>query len=127
MAVQLNHTIVLARDNEASAKFYADLLGVKIAGRLGPFVAVSLDNDMTLDFMSAGDEPIPPQHYAFKVSDREWDEIFAKIRDQGLDYWADPFHNHPGTTNAEYGGRGVYFEDPDGHSLEIITTDYELS
>ena len=127
MAIQLNHTIVLARDNEVSAKFYADLLGVKIAGRLGPFVAVSLDNDVTLDFMSAGDASIPPQHYAFKVSDREWDEIFARIQDQGLDYWADPFHNHPGKTNTEYGGRGVYFDDPDGHGLEIITTDYELS
>ena len=126
MPVQLNHTIVLAKDNEAAARFYAEVLGVTIAGRLGPFVAVALDNDVTLDFMSAGNDPIPSQHYAFLVSDEEWDAIFARIQARGLDYWADPFHRHPGRTNSEYGGRGVYFEDLDGHSLEIITTDYEL-
>ena len=126
MPVQLNHHIVLAKDNEAAARFYVEVFGVPIAGRLGPFVAVALDNDVTLDFMSAGDHPIPSQHYAFRVTDNEWDEIFARIRARGLDYWADPFHRHPGRTNSEYGGRGVYFEDPDGHSLEIITTDYEL-
>jgi catechol 2,3-dioxygenase-like lactoylglutathione lyase family enzyme len=103
-----------------------DILGVPIAGRLGPFVAVSLANEVTLDFMNAGDEPIPPQHYAFKVSDQEWDEIFARIQERGLAYWADPFHNHPGTHNTDYNGRGVYFEDPNGHNLEILTKDYEL-
>lgn len=126
MPVQLNHHIVLAKDNEATARFYAEVLGVSIAGRLGPFVAVALDNDVTLDFMNAGGAPIPPQHYAFKVSDREWDEIFARIRERGLDHWADPFHRQPGTHNTDYGGRGVYFEDPNGHNLEILTTDYEL-
>jgi catechol 2,3-dioxygenase-like lactoylglutathione lyase family enzyme len=126
MAVQLNHTIVLAKDREASARFYSDVLGVPIAGRMGPFVVVALSNAVTLDFVSAGSGNIPSQHYAFKVSDQEWDDIFARIRARGLDYWADPFHRHPGKTNTEFGGRGVYFEDPNGHNLEIMTTDYEL-
>ena len=126
MAVQLNHTIVQARDREVSAKFYADVLGVAVAGRMGPFVVVALDNEVTLDFVSVGDARIPSQHYAFKVSDEEWDRIFSRIKDLGIDYWADPFHRHPGETNTEFGGRGVYFEDPNGHNLEIMTTDYEL-
>jgi catechol 2,3-dioxygenase-like lactoylglutathione lyase family enzyme len=126
MPVQLNHHIVLAKDNEATAKFYVEILGVTIAGRLGPFVAVSLSNEVTLDFMNAGDTPIPPQHYAFKVSDQEWDEIFARIRTRNLPHWADPFHNNPGTHNTDHGGRGLYFEDPNGHNLEILTKDYEL-
>lgn len=126
MAVQLNHTIVLATDREASARFYSEVLGVPVAGRMGPFVVVALDNDVTLDFVSVGDGRIPSQHYAFKVSEEEWDEIFGRIRERGLDYWADPFHRRSGETNTEFGGRGVYFEDPDGHNLEIMTTDYEL-
>ena len=126
MSVQLNHTIVLSKDREASARFYADVLGVKVAGRMGPFVVVALDNDVTLDFVSVGNAPIPAQHYAFLVSDQEWEEIFRRVRDRGLDYWADPFHRRPGETNTEFGGRGVYFEDPNGHNLEIMTTEYEL-
>jgi catechol 2,3-dioxygenase-like lactoylglutathione lyase family enzyme len=127
MAVQLNHTIVLAKDREASARFYADVLGVKVAGRMGPFVVVALDNDVTLDFVSVGAGAIPSQHYAFLVSDEEWDGIFARIRDRGIEYWADPFHRRPGETNTEFGGRGVYFADPNGHNLEIMTTNYELT
>jgi catechol 2,3-dioxygenase-like lactoylglutathione lyase family enzyme len=126
MAVHLNHTIVLATDREASAAFYSEVLGVPVAGRVGQFVAVALDNDVTLDFVTAGDGPIPSQHYAFLVSEAEWDEIFGRIKARGLDYWADPHHRRPGETNTGYGGRGVYFEDPDGHNLEILTTPYEL-
>lgn len=126
MAVQLNHTIVLAKDREASAAFYSEVLGVPVAGRMGPFIVVALSNDVTLDFMAAGDAQIPAQHYAFLVSDAEWDEIFGRIKERGLGYWADPYHRLAGQTNTEFGGRGVYFEDPDGHSLEIITTNYEL-
>ena len=126
MAVQLNHTIVQAKDREASAAFYSEVLGVPVAGRMGPFVVVALDNAVTLDFVSVGDGRIPSQHYAFKVSDEEWDRIFARVRERGLRYWADPFHRRPGETNTEFGGRGVYFEDPDGHNLEIMTTDYTL-
>ena len=126
MAVQLNHTIVLAKDREASASFYSEVLGVPVAGRMGPFVVVALDNAVTLDFVSVGDGRIPSQHYAFKVSPEEWEEIFGRIVARDLPYWADPFHRHPGETNTEFGGRGVYFEDPNGHNLEIMTTDYEL-
>jgi catechol 2,3-dioxygenase-like lactoylglutathione lyase family enzyme len=126
MAVHLNHTIVLARDNEASARFYAEIFGMRIAGRLGPFVAVATDNDVTLDFMSAGDGDIVPQHYAFLVSEQEWDDIFARVQARGLPYWADPFHHHPGKTNTSDNGRGVYFDDPNGHNLEIITQHYTL-
>ena len=126
MAVQLNHTIVHAKDREASARFYSEVLGVPVAGRMGPFVVLALDNAVTLDFASAGDDPITSQHYAFKVSEQEWDEIFARIKERGLPYWADPYHRRPGETNTVFGGRGVYFEDPDGHNLEIMTTDYEL-
>ena len=126
MAVQLNHTIVHAKDREASARFYSEVLGAPIAGRMDPFVVVALDNDVTLDFVTAGEGRIPSQHYAFKVSEREWDEIFARIKERGLPYWADPYHRQPGETNTVFGGRGVYFEDPDGHNLEIMTTDYEL-
>lgn len=124
--MQLNHTIVLAKDREASAAFYSEVLGVPVAGRMGPFVVVALDNAVTLDFVSVGDGVIPSQHYAFLVSDAEWDEIFGRIKGLGLAYWADPFHRRPGETNTEFGGRGLYFEDPNGHNLEIMTTDYEL-
>ena len=126
MVVQLNHTIVLTKDREAAARFYSEVLGVPVAGRMGPFVVLALDNAVTLDFMTAGDGPIPPQHYAFKVTEHEWDEIFDRIKARGLQYWADPYHQRPGETNTEFGGRGVYFEDPDGHNLEIMTKDYEL-
>jgi catechol 2,3-dioxygenase-like lactoylglutathione lyase family enzyme len=126
MPVQLNHTIVLCRDNEESARFYADIFGLRIAGRLGPFVAVETDNAVSLDFMTAGDAEIPSQHYAFLVSDEEWDAIFARVRARDLPYWADPFHQHPGRTNTDYNGRGVYFSDPNGHSLEILTAPYTL-
>lgn len=123
---QLNHTIVQARDREASATFYREVLGLEIAGRLGPFVVVAPSNDVSLDFVSVGDAPIHTQHYAFLVSDAEFDEIFGRIKERGLPYWADPFHRRPGEHNTEFGGRGVYFDDPDGHILEIITKPYEL-
>jgi catechol 2,3-dioxygenase-like lactoylglutathione lyase family enzyme len=124
--VELNHTIVHARDREESARFYAEVLGLEIAGRLGPFVAVATGNEVSLDIMSVGDAAIHPQHYAFLVTDAEFDEIFGRIEERGLSYWADPFHQRPGEQNTGYGGRGVYFEDPDGHNLEILTRPYEL-
>jgi catechol 2,3-dioxygenase-like lactoylglutathione lyase family enzyme len=127
MAVQLNHTIVQARDREASAQFYVDILGLQIAGRMGPFVVVAPTNDVTLDFVSVGNAPIHTQHYAFLVSDTEFDEIFGRVKERGLTYWADPFHRRPGEFNTDHGGRGVYFDDPDGHNLEIITHSYVLN
>ncbi|MDI1444166.1 VOC family protein [Polyangium sp. 6x1] len=123
MAVQLNHTIVAARDKKVSATFLAEILGLSAPVPFGHFLAVRVDNDVTLDFMD-GREEIRPQHYAFLVSEAEFDEIFGRIRERGLPYWADPFQQRPGEINHNDGGRGVYFPDPAGHYLEIITRPY---
>jgi catechol 2,3-dioxygenase-like lactoylglutathione lyase family enzyme len=123
MAVQLNHTIVAARDSQASAQFLAEILGLPAPERFGPFVMVQPTNDVTLDFM-ATDADIHTQHYAFLVSENEFDEIFGRIQSRGLDYWADPYHREPGVINTRDGGRGVYFDDPNGHNLEILTRPY---
>lgn len=123
MAVELNHTIVHVRDKEASARFYAEILGLPAPRRYGPFQVVELSNGISLDFMDAeGDHE--PQHYAFLVCNDEWDAIFGRIRDRNLDYFADPFGREPGKHNTDDGGRGVYWRDPDGNSLEIITVPY---
>ena len=122
MPVHLNHTIVAARDKRASATFLTELLGLGPPTTYGPFMVVELDNDVSLDFFT--DEQVRPRHYAFLVSEDEFDQIFGRIRDRGLDYWADPFEQHPGEINTNDGGRGVYWHDPDGHVLEIITRPY---
>ena len=123
MAIQLNHTIVAAHDKRASADFFAEILGLPSPAAFGPFMTVKADNDVTLDFMdSAGD--IAACHYAFLVSEREFDEVFARIRARGLAYWADPHHRQPNAINTRDGGRGLYFEDPNGHNLEILTHPY---
>ncbi|MBB6170998.1 catechol 2,3-dioxygenase-like lactoylglutathione lyase family enzyme [Nocardiopsis mwathae] len=123
MAIELNHTIVAARDKEASARFLTEILGLPAAKPFGPFMAVELDNAATLDFMNVDGE-IPSQHYAFLVGEDEFDAGFARIREKGLDYWADPMQERPGEINTDDGGRGVYFLDPDGHFLELITRPY---
>jgi catechol 2,3-dioxygenase-like lactoylglutathione lyase family enzyme len=123
MAVQLNHTIVFAHDTSKSATFLADILGLEPPSRYGPFMVVEVANGTSLDFMETRDE-IPWQHYAFLVGEDEFDEIFGRIRDRALPYWADPHHREPGEINHHDGGRGVYFDDPDGHNLEIITRPY---
>jgi hypothetical protein len=84
---------------------------------------VQVDNDVSLDFAD-GRGPVTPQHYAFLVGEPEFDEIFGRIRDRGLPYWADPGRRRPGEYNTNDGGRGVYWEDPSGHFLEIITRPY---
>jgi catechol 2,3-dioxygenase-like lactoylglutathione lyase family enzyme len=122
MPVHLNHTIVAAHDKHASARFLADVLGLKPPTPFGPFAVVELDNDVSLDFVD--DEQVHPRHYAFLVSEPEFDEIFGRIRARGLQFWADPFDQHPGQINTNDGGRGVYWRDPDGHVLEIITRPY---
>lgn len=123
MAIDLNHTIVPARDPAASAALLAQLLGRGVPLRFGPFHGVELDNGVTLDFMRVDGE-ISSQHFAFLVSDREFDEIFGRIREHGLAYWADPGHRRSSEINRNDGGRGIYWEDPDGHNLEIITRKY---
>ncbi|WP_376771733.1 VOC family protein [Actinokineospora xionganensis] len=123
MSIQLNHTIVHSRDKAASAKFTAEVLGLPAPFPFGPFLCVRTDNDVTLDFIDVDGE-ITEQHYAFLVSEDEFDEIFGRIKDRGLSYWADPHHRQTGEINTNDGGRGVYFDDPDGHALEILTRPY---
>ena len=123
MSVQLNHTIVWCRDRERSATFLAGILGRPPPTPFGPFLVVELDNGCSLDFHAIDGEP-RPQHYAFLIGEAEFDEIFGRIRARGMDYWADPARTHPDEINHHDGGRGVYFEDPDGHFLEIITRPY---
>lgn len=123
MTVQLNHTIVTAHDKHASARFLADILGLTVSPQYGPFVPVEVPNGVTLDYLDTTGE-ITPQHYAFLVSEDDFDTIFARIRAAGLTYWADPFHHRPGEINHNDGGRGAYFDDPDGHRLEILTRPY---
>jgi catechol 2,3-dioxygenase-like lactoylglutathione lyase family enzyme len=120
VAVQLNHTIVHARDSKASAAFVAELLGLAKPTHVMRFEVVEAANGVSLDFMDT-DGDITPQHYAFLVSDTEFDEIFGRITARGMAHWADPNQSQPGQINTRWGGRGVYFEDPDGHLLEILT------
>jgi hypothetical protein len=123
MAIQLNHTIVHVRDKRESAMFLAELFGLDAPTSFGPFLVVQLDNDVSLDFADDHGE-VRPQHYAFLVSEQKFDEIFGRIKEWGLQYWADPGKNRPGEYNTNDGGRGVYWDEPSGHFLEIITRPY---
>jgi len=123
MSIELNHTIVAARDRLASATFLASILGLTAPRAFGPFMVVETANGVSLDFIDAGDD-ITSQHYAFLVSESDFDAIFGRIQAQALPYWADPARRRPGEINHNDGGRGVYFPDPDGHLLEIITRPY---
>jgi catechol 2,3-dioxygenase-like lactoylglutathione lyase family enzyme len=123
MSVRLNHTIVHARDQRESAAFLAEILGVKPPVRFAHFDTVELANEVTLDFMDAG-EGFDVQHFAFLVEEAEFDAIFGRIRERSIPYWADPFRRVPNEINTNDGGRGVYFNDPSGHVLEIITRPY---
>lgn len=123
MAIQLNHTIIWCRDKMLSSAFLTRLLGRQPAEPFMQFMVVKLDNGVSLDFMQKEGE-IALQHYAFLVSEREFDESFARIKSEGLQYWADPARTQAGEINNHFGGRGVYFPDPDGHLLELITQPY---
>ena len=123
MAIQFNHTILYAHDSEASAKFLAEMLGLPPPARWGPFVVVQTDNGTNLDFMDTDGE-ITSQHYAFLVEESDFDAIFERIRARKLAYLADPGQTQPNQINHRDGGRGLYFEDPNGHFLEIITRPY---
>jgi catechol 2,3-dioxygenase-like lactoylglutathione lyase family enzyme len=125
MAVTLNHHIVHARDPEASARFLTEVLGLPAPTRFGHFHVVEAANGVSLDFMQTDDEKyLVPNHYAFLVGDDEFDAIFGRIQERGLDYFADPGGHEKGEINHHFGGRGVYWADPDGHWLEIITVPY---
>ena len=120
---QFNHTILSARDPRASAKFLAEMLGLPAPVHWGPFEVVTTANGANLDYLEADGE-IVSQHYAFLVDEPEFDAIFGRIKDRKLSYWADPGQTRPGEINRHDGGRGCYFEDPNGHLLEIITRPY---
>jgi catechol 2,3-dioxygenase-like lactoylglutathione lyase family enzyme len=124
MSVQLNHTIVHARDRQESAAFLAHVLGLAVGTAWGPFLPVATGNGVTLDFATVPAEPVAPQHYAFLLSDEEFDAAFARIRELGVAYYADPRLEQPGEINHHHGGRGLYFLDPSGHGMEIITRPY---
>lgn len=119
MTIELNHTIVRARDKHASADFLASILGLEVSPDSAPFTPVELGNGVTLDYMTAADPQ--PQHYAFLVGDAEFDAAFARMEERGLDYYAEPGGGGRGQINHRWGGRGVYFDDPDGHAMEILT------
>lgn len=123
MPVHLNHTIVHCTDKQASAQFYADVLGLPEPAAYGPFLVVNADNDVSLDFADDHGD-VHPQHYAFLVSEEEFDQIQLRIMERGLTFWADPFHRVEGEISTNDGGRGLYWDDPDGHALEIITVPY---
>jgi catechol 2,3-dioxygenase-like lactoylglutathione lyase family enzyme len=124
MTIKLNHTIVHSRDPRASADFLAGLFGLPAPEPFGPFLDVQVGNEVTLAFLDAEGMEIQMQHYAFLVSEKEFDQIFGRIQERRLAYWADPGQKVKGQINRHFGGRGVYFQDPSGHLLEIITRPY---
>jgi catechol 2,3-dioxygenase-like lactoylglutathione lyase family enzyme len=123
MTIKLNHTIVAARDHKQSALFLSEILGLEPPVLLGPFALVTAGEELTLDFMKVEGE-ITSQHYAFLVSEAEFDEILGRISERQLPYWADPYKTQRDEINHWDDGRGVYFEDPNGHLLEILTRPY---
>jgi len=123
MAVTLNHTIIWCSDKARSSAFLTDILGLPPARSFYNFLVVELDNQISLDFYEREGD-VARQHYAFLVGEVEFDAAYRRICERGLTYWADPAQKKPGEINPNDGGRGLYFEDPDGHLLEIITRPY---
>jgi len=123
MPAQLNHTIVSSSDRSRSARFLAAMLGRPAPVRFGPFEVVDFDNGVSLDFAFV-EGPIEPQHYAFLIGEADFDAVLGHIREQRLDLWAYPMRRRPGEINRNDGGRGLYFLDPDGHNMEVITRPY---
>jgi catechol 2,3-dioxygenase-like lactoylglutathione lyase family enzyme len=121
MAVQLNHTIVPVRDKQESARFLAEILGLDPPAPFGPFLCLETANGVSLDYMDRGGD-VAPSHYAFLVSEEEFDAIFARVTARGLRFWADPGHTLEGVINGH--GRGFYFDDPSGHNMEVLTRAY---
>lgn len=123
MSISFNHTIVAAKDSEASARFFIELAEAHPIESWGPFTNVQLDDGVMLQF---AEPPIdfPPQHYAFLIDDAHFERIYVRIQDRGIEHWADPQRTRPGETNTEHGGRGVYLLDPAGHFIEFSTRPY---
>jgi catechol 2,3-dioxygenase-like lactoylglutathione lyase family enzyme len=123
MGAELNHTIVWCRDKNRSSDFVARMLGLPEPKPFLHFMVVALDNSVSLDFMEKDGE-VARQHYAFLVGEQEFDSAMERIEAESLTFWADPGRSQPGEINRHWGGRGAYFEDPDGHLLEILTRPY---
>lgn len=121
MAIELNHTIVAARDQAAEARFLTEILGLPEPERFGPFLVVATDNGVSLDVLAV-DEPVS-QHYAFLISEQEFDAVHGRLRERGVATYADPGRREPGS-NTNDGGRGMYFDSPAGHVLEVLTRPY---
>jgi catechol 2,3-dioxygenase-like lactoylglutathione lyase family enzyme len=119
MAITLNHTIVPAHDKEASARFFSDIFGLKYEASGGHFAPVRINETLTLDFDT--DEDFDSHHYAFHVGDIEFDAIFKRVQEAGIPYGSDPWHTENKELNSWNGGRGIYFRDPGGHLLELLT------
>jgi extradiol dioxygenase family protein len=125
MTISFNHTIVAAHDKTASATFLTELFGLEDPVPFGHFLTVAVANDVSLDYADvSADQEIRPQHYAFLVSEDDFDAIYGRIRDRDMQHWADPRGSRPNEINHRDGGRGVYFQDPAGHYLEILTRPY---
>ncbi|MEU5402004.1 VOC family protein [Streptomyces sp. NPDC005963] len=123
MPARLDHTIVHVSDRFAGARFLSELLDGPEPVVNGPFVAVTLEGGVTLDYLDEREGPQPSQHLAFRVSEEEFEGIFARVVERRLTYWADPARQTPGETFRRHDGRGLYLDDPDGHLLEFLTSD----
>lgn len=123
MVINFNHTIIATQNNKVAADFLAEILGLPAPTPFGPFMVVTTDNGVDLDFMTTS-EKIQPKHYAFLISESEFDKIFQRICSKKIPYWADHRKELPYQINNNDGGRGLYFNDPNGHFLEILTQPY---
>lgn len=125
MAITLNHTIVPTRDKDETAKFYSRIFGFEYIGVFGPFIVVRVNDSLCLDFSNK--TSFDSHHYAFKVTDNDFDEIFQRIKEEKIQYGSAPDEPENMTINHNYGGRGVYFRDANGHLLEMLTVDYKIT
>ncbi|MER7480873.1 VOC family protein [Streptomyces sp. NPDC126510] len=121
---RLDHTVVYASHRQLSVDFLAAVLGLEVGAPFGPFLPLDLGNGVTLDYYEKTDEPIQPQHYAFLVPEDRFDGMIERLEAIGVTYYADPNHTRPGRVNDLFGGRGAYFDDPDGHNMEIMIRPY---
>ena len=119
MPIVLDHTIVPAKDKLAAAQFFAEIFGLNVKPGDGYFAQVQVNDNLTFDF---ADETEPQSHhYAFHISDAEFDVIYQRVKSKGLPYGSGPYNHTDGKTYTRRGGRGFYFEDPNGHLLEVMT------
>ncbi|MGW8355033.1 VOC family protein [Streptomyces wedmorensis] len=123
MTVTFNHTIIASKDRHESAQFYRDLLELPEAPSWGPFINIQLTDGVLIQFAEPPVE-IQMQHYAFLIDDELFGRAYQRLCDGDIEHWADPQMRRPGETNTEHGGRGVYFKDPAGHAIELITRPY---